>query len=151
MHDHDESPGHEPVTMVTVAAYSHPLEARVALGHLEDAGIPCFLADEHIVTMNWTWSNAVGGVRLQVPESAAARAVEMLNSTAAAATLEPAPAADEDTEVCPACGSWKVERQWLGRRLVYALWIVLHVPIPLAWRVERCLDCGRKWRPTLPT
>ena len=41
--------------LVTAAHYSFPWE-----------GITAFVADEHLVTMNWLYSNAVGGVRLRV-------------------------------------------------------------------------------------
>ncbi|MGG4603753.1 DUF2007 domain-containing protein [Paenalcaligenes sp. Me131] len=64
--------------LVTISRYSFPHEAYVARALLESEGIPVFLADEHTITMQWLYSNALGGVRLQVPETFAARAVELL-------------------------------------------------------------------------
>lgn len=48
----------------------------MAKGRLESEGHTVFLADAETVTANWLYSNAVGGVRLQVPapEAEAARA-----------------------------------------------------------------------------
>jgi hypothetical protein len=41
-------------------------EALLAHGCLESAGIEAFLVDDNMVRMDWFWSNAVGGVKLQV-------------------------------------------------------------------------------------
>lgn len=133
--------------LVTVASYSQPLEARVALGRLEDEGIPVFLADENVVTMDWTWSNALGGVRLQVPENHAARAADILSAPAPFVEPDPIEEAD-DEDRCPSCGSTQVEDRSLGRRLVYASWVVLGVPIPFIRRARRCVACGSRWRPS---
>jgi hypothetical protein len=45
---------------------------------LEDEGIVCLVPDEFTVIMNPLYSNAVGGVRLQVRESDIERAKEVL-------------------------------------------------------------------------
>ena len=65
--------------LVTVAAFSHVIEADFAKSRLEADGIWCSLADEHIVIMNWMYSNAVGGVKLQVEESNLERAQQLLS------------------------------------------------------------------------
>jgi Putative prokaryotic signal transducing protein len=52
--------------LVTIARYQNLPEAWIAKGKLEAAGVPCFLADENIVSMNWLWGHAIGGIRLQV-------------------------------------------------------------------------------------
>lgn len=64
--------------LVTISRYSFPHEAHVARALLESEGIPVFLADEHTITMQWLYSNALGGVRLQVPEAFVERAVALL-------------------------------------------------------------------------
>lgn len=64
--------------LITIAAFSQPIEAHLVKTRLESEGIECFLANEHIVTMNWLWSNAVGGVELQVKESDVEKATEIL-------------------------------------------------------------------------
>ncbi|MDZ4299014.1 MAG: DUF2007 domain-containing protein [Moraxellaceae bacterium] len=55
--------------MITVARFSLAIEAHIARAKLESEGIPAFVADEHTVTAQWLYSNAIGGVRLQVPDS----------------------------------------------------------------------------------
>jgi hypothetical protein len=71
--DHDSS---EP--MVTIAQCSLAAQAHAMRVHLEAAGIPVFLADELTVAMDWLLSNAIGGVKVQVPERYAERAQAIL-------------------------------------------------------------------------
>jgi Putative prokaryotic signal transducing protein len=66
--------------MVTVAQCQLSTEAHAMRIHLEEAGIPVFLADELTVAMDWLLSNAIGGVKVQVPESYAERAAEVLEN-----------------------------------------------------------------------
>ena len=64
--------------LITIASFDHTLDANLAKTRLEAEGIDCVLTDEHITSMNWFWVPAIGGVRLQVRESDAERAVEIL-------------------------------------------------------------------------
>lgn len=64
--------------LTTIASFDHTLDANLAKTRLEAEGIDCVLTDEHITSMNWFWVPAIGGVRLQVRESDARRAVEIL-------------------------------------------------------------------------
>jgi len=63
-------------------------EALLAKGRLESAGVPCFLADENMVRMDWFISNLLGGVKLMVDPEDFAEASRLLN--------EPAPQDFED-------------------------------------------------------
>jgi len=67
--------GHD---LVTIARFSYPTEAHIARTKLETEGIWAFVADEHLITANWLYSNAVGGVKLQVSERNAEQALEIL-------------------------------------------------------------------------
>ena len=71
------SPG-DSSKLVTVAKYCYPYEADLAKARLEAEGIPAFAADEHIVRLDWFYSNAVGGIRVQVAEHDAELAKEIL-------------------------------------------------------------------------
>ena len=64
--------------LTTIASFDHTLDANLAKTRLEAEGIDCVLTDEHITSMNWFWVPAIGGVRLQVRESDARRALEIL-------------------------------------------------------------------------
>ncbi len=67
---------------VAVGAYSKPWEADIARATLEAAEIPVIMKDDNTVSMNWFYSNAIGGVRLEVPEEFAEQAVKLLSTIA---------------------------------------------------------------------
>lgn len=60
--------------MVTIATFDNIVDAHIALGRLQAEGIPAVLADQNLVQTDWLYSIAVGGIKLQVPESFAERA-----------------------------------------------------------------------------
>ena len=68
--------------LITIANFPYPIDANLAKSRLEAEGIDCVLTNEHIAGMNWYWPLAIGGVDLQVRESDAERAVEILESVA---------------------------------------------------------------------
>jgi len=64
--------------LVTVATFSLAAEAEAHKLLLQQEGIRAFLGDDNLVTMNWFFSNAVGGVKLQVAVSDADQARKIL-------------------------------------------------------------------------
>ena len=52
--------------LVTIRSFWNLLEAELAKGALEAAGIECFLFDDNMVRMDWFNANAIGGVKLRV-------------------------------------------------------------------------------------
>ncbi len=71
--------------LVTVGTFWNSVEAELARGRLEDAGIRAFLADETMVGMAWYLGNAIGGVKLQVGDGDAEAAREVLSESDAPA------------------------------------------------------------------
>ncbi|MEJ0001169.1 MAG: DUF2007 domain-containing protein [Verrucomicrobiota bacterium] len=65
--------------MVTVRTCSMLSEAQVMQSVLAGSGIASFLPDEMTVQNNWMWTDAIGGVRIQVNDEDAARADEILH------------------------------------------------------------------------
>jgi hypothetical protein len=66
--------------LVTIAAFASPLEAHLARNCLAEAGIESFLMGEEAVAMAWMFSNAVGGVKLQVEAADEVKALAVLAS-----------------------------------------------------------------------
>jgi Putative prokaryotic signal transducing protein len=64
--------------LVTVAIYDLPPLAHIARDALEAAGIKATVADDQMVGMDWLLSTAVGGVKVQVWEEDAERALAVL-------------------------------------------------------------------------
>jgi hypothetical protein len=79
-----------PSKLVTLATFGNPAEAAIARNHLAAEGIRAFLADEDTVAMAWHLGNAIGGIKLQVADDDAERAISILE------TNDPNPIADDE-------------------------------------------------------
>ena len=127
--------------LVTIATFSTPFDANMAKSVLESAGIPVFIADEYTIGMNWLYSNALGGVKVQVPESVACEAREIL----ALQTEQPAPDKLSETDTCPQCGSRSTE-DFQDKRGSFFTWLLLGIPLLLPSEKKRCHNCGQSWK-----
>ena len=65
--------------LVTITKFLSLGEAKLAQGKLVSAGIAAFVCDENMHAMNWHMGMALGGIRLQVPDSQVVRALEVLD------------------------------------------------------------------------
>ena len=74
--------------MKTLATFSAPIEAHMLISRLEGNGIPAFLRDEHMVTLDWLASNAIGGVKVDVADEDYDRALELIAAGPTPATEE---------------------------------------------------------------
>ena len=64
--------------MRTLATFSKPIDAHVLISRLEGSGIRAFIRDEHMVTLDWLASNAIGGVKVDVSDEDYLRAREIM-------------------------------------------------------------------------
>lgn len=131
--------------LVTIATFRDLPEALLAKGKLDSAGIQTFLADDNLVRTDWFWSNAIGGVKLQVGEADAQEALDLLSED----IPESLPAEDKVAfrqPKCPQCGSLDVryDSPLQGLRLA-VLW-VLPIPMPAGKKRWMCESCGAHWR-----
>lgn len=55
--------------MITVATLNSLNEAHLLRSMLESREIPAFIPDENTAQADWALINAIGGIRVQVPES----------------------------------------------------------------------------------
>ena len=65
--------------MTTIATFGDAVEAHLARGRVEDAGIRTYLADENVTVMAWHLSNAIGGIKLQVADEDVSAALAALS------------------------------------------------------------------------
>ena len=95
------------------SAWARPSSRRASC---VSAGISAFVCDENMHAMNWHMGMALGGIRLQVPDSQVVRALEVLDD------FEPEEigrAADEDEDdeemeevaCCPECESLEIREE----------------------------------------
>lgn len=126
--------------LVTVSRYSFPYEAHLARALLESEGIPAFVADEHTINMQWLYSDAMGGVRLQVPEDWAQQAWDILAEDREQVLEEQQ---EIDKDLCPHCGSADTEYHQIGRRWAFLVFLGIHFPLFPVRHALRCCTCGK--------
>jgi predicted RNA-binding Zn-ribbon protein involved in translation (DUF1610 family) len=64
--------------MVTLRSFDNYFLANITLTKMDDAGIECWLKDEHTVTIDPLLSNAIGGIKLVVKETDVVEAAALL-------------------------------------------------------------------------
>lgn len=135
---------------VTVASFISPWDAHIAKGLLESEGIPVVIRNEHHVSVNWTLSNALGGVLLQVTEENANRAQKVLESVH---TGEPKQAIKQQfpdmvENVCPQCTSLNIKSRFPIGTIILLVFTLGFTGIifPPRRKNHTCLECGSEWK-----
>ena len=130
--------------LITIAVFSHSIEAEVAKNFLDSAEIPSFVFDGHTVTMNWLYSNAIGGVKLKVRREDVHKAQELLSKDYAAELQEVVD--DSKYAKCPLCGNEDSVRVELSRAGFFISFLLLGFPFLFARKRFKCNSCGHNWR-----
>jgi hypothetical protein len=140
-----------PEELVTIAKFLSLGEAKLAQGKLVSAAISAFVCDENMHAMNWHMGMALGGIRLQVPDSQVVRALEVLDDFEPEETGETELENDEDMEevaCCPECESLEIREIAASNPRQITLWSAA-IPFPeppTLTRRWKCLMCGYQWR-----
>jgi hypothetical protein len=66
--------------MKTLASFSQPVEAHLLRLRLEHEGITAYLRDENMIALDWLYSNALGGVKVDVADEDYEQALAILES-----------------------------------------------------------------------
>ena len=133
---------------VQVGAFTHLIDADLARARLEWHGIECYAFDESVVAVNWLYSRAVGGIKLKVRRADAERAIEILREEPAKVEVRQEGVTENQPDIlCPRCSSPDIFPERLSRRMVFATWIFLGVPLPFLSRKWKCIECDYKWKP----
>ena len=131
--------------LIVVRSYTHVHEAHLAKSVLEATGIEAFIANEHLVSMAWTYSNAIGGVTVAVPEERAAEAAQILGAVADPMDRAPADGpqpSGEAADACGRCGATEFASRPRGLRFAIVSWLMVGFPISAATRRRYCARCG---------
>jgi len=123
---------------VTIATFNFSHEAHLARTRLESQGIPTNIADEQIVSLNWLYAPAIGGIKLNVLESDMQRAKEIF---AEGSNIDPPKALQ-----CPKCHSMDIEYQGFWRKVFFLSWIFFIAPIPFLKKKWKCQGCNFEWK-----
>jgi hypothetical protein len=137
------------MALVPVNSYRDPIEAELAIVRLEQAGISATLVDKYLTSIQWLYSNAIGGVKVMVEDADLDAARKALNEVQPPG-LRTLPEAIESVGIearCPSCGSEEVHASRLQRNAA-AISLLVNLPL-IAWRKSWVCDaCGHAWRRT---
>jgi hypothetical protein len=124
------------MTLVTIATFGHSWEAHLAAGKLEAAGVPVVLADENINAVGGgLYATMSGGIKLQVPQIDAERALEILPSRVRIAQVK-----------CPRCSSADTRQIDFTPGLKICFLLMLGIPYLFIKKPWICLSCSNVWR-----
>ena len=145
---------------VTVLTSAYMYEIAIVQGRLEAESITCFVKDEFIIQIHPFYSNAVGGIKLQVKESDLNQAIEILK--------EPGYTKEEELQllqefsclhknnddqqilikkkkiICPICGSEEVVQSKKMRWLSLFALLLITIPAPFFQKTYYCFDCKQE-------
>ena len=130
--------------LVTVRRYRDLSEAIVARSVIEGAGLYCFLQNENMVRLDWQLSNFIGGIRLQVAESDATAAEEIL-SAPVPSSIEMEGDPDNIQPRCPRCDSLDISFEGAGRGAALTALYLFALPAPMGEKRWMCNHCGLLW------
>lgn len=138
--------------IITLETFYDPMRAHIVRARLQESGINCFLADEHTITLNPFYNNALGGIKLKVFARDVAKCHTILAEDVALESQQITNGVAEDITICPHCGSANVRYGiattnrygWMGVVLSIFFSIVTAItPYPLTNRkVWHCFECG---------
>jgi DNA-directed RNA polymerase subunit RPC12/RpoP len=134
--------------LVTVQRLNTSIDAHLMQNVLEGEGIVSFIQDEHTVDMNALFSNAIGGVRLQVRPEDVQRALEVIDRH------NHKPFLDKNGEeiACPQCQSTRLFSDFNSMKnagSIFAAFVsILFSAFPIyRKRVYRCKECECEFEP----
>jgi predicted Zn-ribbon and HTH transcriptional regulator len=136
-----------------VASFRDLADAHIARGLLLDAGFYAELLDEHLIGINWMYSQANHGVKVVVKTDRPDDARKLLETDASDLLMDLPEMTQAPTpfDRCPRCESEDVTRpRWSQALKALALlfvWPFLFVPIAAHFEPTRCNSCGRYWHP----
>ena len=150
----------EKIVTVLTATYSH--EVAVIRGRLESESITCFMQDELTVQVNPFYSNAIGGVKLQVLSSDLDRAIEILKEAGYIKGENPAPSdepscidkhsnkqqiiSEKPEIICPICGSEEVVKTKKAGWFFLITSLLFVFPTPFYRKKYHCLNCEQEFK-----
>lgn len=132
-------------SLVAVEFFVSPWDAYICRGLLESEGVPSFVVNEHHVSVNWVWSQALGQVRVCVPRDLEAEAREVLSARDGGeyevALCEESGIAPT---VCSLCGSRSFQhvRDLVERAVLVCITFTFGIVFPPKVTGQKCRKCG---------
>ncbi|MBI4287542.1 MAG: DUF2007 domain-containing protein [Chloroflexi bacterium] len=131
-----------PDKLVTIATFSYPEQAHLSRAKLESEGIACFVAHEYTGAANWLHPSGMGDVKLQVKESDAEMALQVLQDARQGAAEV---GSHHSPNVCPVCASTDIDYERSRWRRI-AVWVGEGLAALFLKRKWKCGNCGYEWK-----
>lgn len=132
--------------LVTIATFDNSVDAYLNKSKLEANGIQTFIEDEFIVTMDWFYSNAIGGIKLKVKEKEADTAKRIISSEPKDIFLAQETGNDDwKATQCPNCKSYSVKYEKYSRRFALLAMFICGLPLLYTNEIWSCFACKAKW------
>jgi Putative prokaryotic signal transducing protein len=132
--------------LITIAQYRDLPTAGLSQSILESAGITCFLDNQFMIGINWLYSNALGGVKLQVLEKDVEQALKLLKDHSDSEQSDEKEEMDQlPPFVCPECGGREITTINYTRKFA-ALSLLFSLPLLFFAKRHVCKECGHKWK-----
>ena len=117
----------------------------MAKARLDFEGIPCWVASDYHINLQWTISLALGGVKLKVLQFDYEDARKILNTDCSKELAQVGFPNGEDSDRCNKCGSHNLSFvNWT--RKAAALSLLTGLPLIFFRKRIKCLDCGSKMK-----
>ncbi len=136
----------------TVATFEYAHFAHLAKTKLESEEIECFIFDEQTSSIVWFYTNAIGGIKLKVRAEDFERAKEILQDNANSVNEETEIVRNEsdlipenDSLICPGCGSDKIKDEKISKKFAYLSILFLGFPLLFRKKKYECTNCGFMW------
>ena len=131
---------------ITISTSTNPIEAQIIRGRLEAEGIPAFVIFEHHIWAEWWLSNAIGGVRVQVPPEFYNQAQTVIqNINSGCYELTPENITWSTPTRCPKCNSSNITPILWRRKVALVMAIIIHLPLHHTQHLMHCEGCSNKW------
>lgn len=134
--------------LITIQTYTTAQQAYLAKSFLENAEITVFLKDELTAQVYNLYSTAVGGVKLQVPQSRAEEALKILEDggfLTEKITKDDFIVLKKETNNCPSCNSTDISIQKFSTPIDKLVLGFLSLFNP-ALKTYICNSCNQKWK-----
>jgi len=147
---------------ITVLTFTYAYEVVIIRGRLEAEGITCFVKDELTTQVHPFYSNAIGGVKLQVKESDLNQTIEILKETGYIKEEKTQPSQKffllkkhtdnqqvsmkEGKIICPICESKEVVKSKKAGRLFILTSLLFFLPSPFFQKTYYCFDCKQEFK-----
>lgn len=140
--------------IVVFETFYNPIEANIVKTRLLDSGIQCFLSDEHTITINPLYTQALGGVKLHLFEGDVEFARSVLREEQVEifeGVADEAVSSDgQSAEICPRCGSNNVGYVQATKKRFGILTVIVSLFFMVypfsAKKTHHCFNCGNEFK-----